>query len=296
MKASTLTSSRTEPMIPSTCELASSPIPRTRMQMNVVVMAVVVFRKFKRGFFEGCPREKPKFKLICVRPERKRPRLNFRHPHNSYAVFFFLMIRRPPRSTLFPYTTLFRSSSRTEPMIPSTCELASSPIPRTRMQMNVVVMAVMLIRRFRRRFLKASRRKNPRLNLIGVSPLYLVADHAAFLQGDYPLSHHVNHLPVVRRDEDRGADAVDPVQKLHDADARVRVEVAGRLVGDEYGRLGDEGPGDRDALLLAAGELIWELVHLPTQAHEVEYLGDLRADGAAPLARNLHREIGRAHV
>src|SRR5256885_3451680 len=27
-------------------------------------------------------------------------------------LFFFLMIRRPPRSTLFPYTTLFRSASR----------------------------------------------------------------------------------------------------------------------------------------------------------------------------------------
>src|SRR5476651_2856210 len=26
-----------------------------------------------------------------------------------FALFFFLMIRRPPRSTLFPYTTLFRS-------------------------------------------------------------------------------------------------------------------------------------------------------------------------------------------
>src|SRR5579885_3882663 len=25
------------------------------------------------------------------------------------SIFFFLMIRRPPRSTLFPYTTLFRS-------------------------------------------------------------------------------------------------------------------------------------------------------------------------------------------
>src|SRR5215204_4646624 len=25
-----------------------------------------------------------------------------------YDIFFFLMIRRPPRSTLFPYTTLFR--------------------------------------------------------------------------------------------------------------------------------------------------------------------------------------------
>src|SRR3712207_7843559 len=26
-----------------------------------------------------------------------------------FVLFFFLMIRRPPRSTLFPYTTLFRS-------------------------------------------------------------------------------------------------------------------------------------------------------------------------------------------
>src|SRR6266508_5526725 len=35
--------------------------------------------------------------------------------HNSFfflLFFFFLMIRRPPRSTLFPYTTLFRSPRR----------------------------------------------------------------------------------------------------------------------------------------------------------------------------------------
>src|SRR5256885_11865048 len=31
------------------------------------------------------------------------------HP---WLLFFFLMIRRPPRSTLFPYTTLFRSHPR----------------------------------------------------------------------------------------------------------------------------------------------------------------------------------------
>src|SRR6266511_5749882 len=30
-------------------------------------------------------------------------------PSTSCPLFFFLMIRRPPRSTLFPYTTLFRS-------------------------------------------------------------------------------------------------------------------------------------------------------------------------------------------
>src|SRR5258708_9474456 len=33
---------------------------------------------------------------------------NFTRP-SLYLHFFFLMIRRPPRSTLFPYTTLFRS-------------------------------------------------------------------------------------------------------------------------------------------------------------------------------------------
>src|SRR3989454_1583722 len=42
--------------------------------------------------------------------------------HFSGCLFFFLMIRRPPRSTLFPYTTLFRSA---EPL-----ELAAAPPER----------------------------------------------------------------------------------------------------------------------------------------------------------------------
>src|SRR2546426_12480080 len=40
-----------------------------------------------------------------------------------HVFFFFLMIRRPPRSTLFPYTTLFRSVPR---MVPPRCVM-----PRT---------------------------------------------------------------------------------------------------------------------------------------------------------------------
>src|SRR3712207_7322547 len=32
-------------------------------------------------------------------------------------TFFFLMIRRPPRSTLFPYTTLFRSLDQRQPRV-----------------------------------------------------------------------------------------------------------------------------------------------------------------------------------
>src|SRR3989339_1418925 len=33
--------------------------------------------------------------------------------NSCFGIFFFLMIRRPPRSTLFPYTTLFRSLEET---------------------------------------------------------------------------------------------------------------------------------------------------------------------------------------
>src|SRR5256885_9429229 len=33
-----------------------------------------------------------------------------------FRFFFFLMIRRPPRSTLFPYTTLFRSCMEASPV------------------------------------------------------------------------------------------------------------------------------------------------------------------------------------
>src|SRR5437867_9047646 len=36
-------------------------------------------------------------------------------------LFFFLMIRRPPRSTLFPYTTLFRSGARVGHPAPRAC-------------------------------------------------------------------------------------------------------------------------------------------------------------------------------
>src|SRR4029078_13734586 len=40
------------------------------------------------------------------------------------SLFFFLMIRRPPRSTLFPYTTLFRSKSSRRTTGPSRPALA----------------------------------------------------------------------------------------------------------------------------------------------------------------------------
>src|SRR5204862_8148021 len=46
----------------------------------------------------------------------------------SFFFFFFLMIRRPPRSTLFPYTTLFRSR-RALGLLFSTCIRALIWVP-----------------------------------------------------------------------------------------------------------------------------------------------------------------------
>src|SRR5476651_2757941 len=45
-----------------------------------------------------------------------------------FLNFFFLMIRRPPRSTLFPYTTLFRSR-RGRPRVRRSCERAQARCP-----------------------------------------------------------------------------------------------------------------------------------------------------------------------
>src|SRR5438132_13499235 len=46
------------------------------------------------------------------------------HPYLRSSSFFFLLLRRPPRSTLFPYTTLFRSLS------PHTASQRCEPTPR----------------------------------------------------------------------------------------------------------------------------------------------------------------------
>src|SRR6266436_8228956 len=48
----------------------------------------------------------------------------------SLFLFFFLMIRRPPRSTLFPYTTLFRSKPR--PTCARACRLRPTRPARCR--------------------------------------------------------------------------------------------------------------------------------------------------------------------
>src|SRR6266403_3248344 len=71
-----------------------------------------------------------------------------------FFFFFFLMIRRPPRSTLFPYTTLFRSCGRSLPLM--------SPAHWSRSN------------RHRQRALRQQDRKSTRLNSSHVENSYAV--------------------------------------------------------------------------------------------------------------------------
>src|ERR1039457_993550 len=59
------------------------------------------------GTVSGCARAASRCSAGCVSWPNVTSSLCI-----STVFFFFLMIRRPPRSTLFPYTTLFRSRRR----------------------------------------------------------------------------------------------------------------------------------------------------------------------------------------
>src|SRR5215813_14165845 len=102
-----------------------------------------LFRSLRHGLFNGTRHQLLDFLRRTPRPlrrDRKSTRLNSSHVRISYAVFclkkkntaardrdhdrrgraararFCLIIRRPPGSTLFPYTTLFRSRRTPRPL------------------------------------------------------------------------------------------------------------------------------------------------------------------------------------
>src|SRR5687767_15927392 len=80
---------------------------------------------------------------------------------SCYYVFFFLMIRRPPRSTLFPYTTLFRSHRRDHPL-----RRRARQFPRQRLRLRRAEQRRLVLRHRRRGGEDQQRedRKSTRLN------------------------------------------------------------------------------------------------------------------------------------
>src|SRR6266536_3264632 len=87
------------------------------------------FRRRKKTRRIRRPTQRPTRRLIRI---TTRSRTLLRRPlRQRTLLFFFLMIRRPPRSTLFPYTTLFRSPARNGNGC-STSSIAGPPIATCR--------------------------------------------------------------------------------------------------------------------------------------------------------------------
>ena len=71
-------------------------------------------------------------------------------------------------------------------------------------------------------------------------------------------------------DEDDGfAVGVEFVEEVEDFEAGLGIEVAGGFVGEDEERVVDEGAGDGDALLLAAGELLGTVIEAMAEADEL---------------------------
>src|ERR1022692_3658261 len=93
----------------------------TRLKSSHLVISYAVFclKKKKRQYQQveaTIPRRALDVARIVIRcgrvlapPAEPISARGIAHSGASSVFFFFLMIRRPPRSTLFPYTTLFRS-------------------------------------------------------------------------------------------------------------------------------------------------------------------------------------------
>ena len=63
-----------------------------------------------------------------------------------------------------------------------------------------------------------------------------------------------HQLVIVGGDDDRGPQAVELDEEAQETARHLRVDVAGRLVGEQQLRLVDDGAGNGGALLLAAGQ------------------------------------------
>ncbi|KAI1691052.1 hypothetical protein DdX_22143 [Ditylenchus destructor] len=124
--------------------------------------------------------------------------------------------------------------------------------------------------------------------------------------GQHRLAHQVGDLAVddvhialrawgqfrvVGDHHDGGAGGVDLLQQFHHPARHLRVQVAGRFVGQQQARAAGQGTGDRRSLLLAAGKFIGVVLHARAQADLAQRL----FDALAALA-GAHFAVAQRHV
>src|SRR5512143_2251085 len=109
--------------------------------------------------------------------------------------------------------------------------------------------------------------------------IHVVLDHAAVLQAHDALAVH-RDVGLVRDDDDRLAVGVQLVEQRANLDSGLRIAIARGFVGQQNRRIRHERTRDRDALALAARELVRQVVAAIREAHAREHALRL----VAPLA------------
>ena len=91
-------------------------------------------------------------------------------------------------------------------------------------------------------------------------------------------------IEVVCDQHQRGPELmIELLDQLHDSLARLPVEIAGRLIGEQNPRLVGEGPRKGDPLLLATRELRRIVARTVPQSHALEKRRRPRPNGSAVL-------------
>ena len=173
------------------------------------------------------------------------------------------------------------------------CTASVAPLPSVTMVITALTPITMprIVRNERSRLRRIERRassrvlssiRRPRSAVVGGSRGLVQAGgvRVGCVVGHHAI-HEMHDAPGIRRhvgfvrDHQHG-DAVVHVeapQQVHDLAAALGVEVAGGLVGQQHGRLGDDGAGDRHALLLSARQFGRRVVLPALEADGLQRLG-----------------------
>ena len=125
---------------------------------------------------------------------------------------------------------------------------------------------------------------------LGLRARIVVADDPAVEQAHGARGVFRCQLRVVR-DHDDELIFCDLLQQIHDLYARLAVERAGRLVGEQNVGVVDDGARDGHALHLAAGHLVRRLVELVAQTDLFQRLNSARAPLLTRDTRERQREL-----
>src|SRR5262245_44524315 len=121
----------------------------------------------------------------------------------------------------------------------------------------------------------------------------------SFVQHQAARIELVHQRDVVRGDDDGGSRLVEFDEEAQQAFGQRRIDIAGRLVGEQQLRPADDGARDRGTLLLAARQDRRQRPHAVAEPDPVQQLGNLVAVAVLAAAQNAQRQshvLERRHV